>query len=254
MNLILFPILWLLFESPVQCFTSTSPSRLILQRGSFRLSATSLTPVTVNLRSTDPISRLLQNSKYATVFSNASIANALAAMESTRRSSVVIIDEQNYVKGLFTERDFVNRVFDKNLNLTVTPIAEAMTKHDSLYMVHTTESIQSSRDLMLKNKVRHLPVLDDNKKCVGVVSLTELIRSIQRETIQLESASFFGKNVEDVELQVQSRANELALAPENKGQDLLRSGYVVAGWLISVALLQAGWVRDHEYISMVSIA
>jgi hypothetical protein len=42
--------------------------------------------------------------------------------------------------------------------------------------------------------------------------MTQLIRSVQKETNQFESAKFYGQSLKEVEVQSKERANQLALA------------------------------------------
>lgn len=203
-----------------------------------------------DLRSSDPVDLILRKSNYASVRPDEPVSAALEAMTRVQRSSVLVM-EDSQIKGLFTERDFINKVLDKSLVASETLISDVMTT--KLITVSPSESIKNCREIMLKNKVRHLPVVTA-EGCVGVVSMTEVIRSIQKEMVTLESATLFGDTVKEVEQLSKVRANELALlSGDNIKQDYIRSGYVAAAAVAGSLLLQAEWVHDHEYLAMTGI-
>ena len=207
-----------------------------------------------DLRPTDSIEKLLENAVFDKVKPNDTVSYALIKMTESRRSSILIVDDENNIKGIFTERDFINRVLERNLIPAETKIEEVMTTTDNIITVNTGETIKKCRDMMLLNKIRHLPVIDKNNKPLGVVSMTQIIRSLQRETETLESATLFGQTFREVELQSKERANILALEVKGQGkQDLLKTLYVVSGAIAGATLLQTGFIRDNEYIAMISI-
>lgn len=206
--------------------------------------------IVTNLRSSDPVDLILKESNYASIRPEEPVSAALEAMTRAKRSSVLVM-EDSQIKGIFTERDFINKVLDKSLIASETPISAVMTT--DLITVSPSDSIKNCREIMLKNKVRHLPVVNADG-CVGVVSMTQIIRAIQKEMTTLESATLFGDTVKEVEQLSKVRANELALlASDNSKQDYVRTGYVAAAAAAGSLLLQAGWVHDHEYLAMSGI-
>ena len=53
------------------------------------------------------------------------------------------------------------------------PVSYVMTKN--LVLLHTTDSLEKAEYLMKKHQIRHIPVVD-NKKIVGILSQTDLLR------------------------------------------------------------------------------
>lgn len=228
---------------------ATTSIRRMSNNGLYMNSASTINIVT-NLRSSDPVDLILKESNYASIRPEEPVSAALDAMTRAKRSSVLVM-EDSQIKGIFTERDFINKVLDKSLIASETPISAVMTT--DLITVSPSDSIKNCREIMLKNKVRHLPVVNADG-CVGVVSMTQIIRAIQKEMTTLESATLFGDTVKEVEQLSKVRANELALlASDNSKQDYVRTGYVAAAAAAGSLLLQAGWVHDHEYLAMSGI-
>jgi CBS domain-containing protein len=78
--------------------------------------------------------------------------------------------------GIITERDIARLVaFSSNLS-TDRPISEVMSK--PLITINQNSSIKEATDLMQKNDIRRLPVLDNKGKLVGIMTAKDILRSI----------------------------------------------------------------------------
>jgi CBS domain-containing protein len=78
--------------------------------------------------------------------------------------------------GIITERDIARLVsFSSNLSTEV-PISEVMSK--PLITINQNSSIKDATDLMQKNNIRRLPILDNKGKLVGIITAKDILRSI----------------------------------------------------------------------------
>lgn len=205
----------------------------------------------LSLKPKDSVKQIL--TPFSKIKSTGTVADAVASMNAMERSSVIVVDENDAIAGIFTERDFVNKVLDNGKSASQTSIVEVMTPRDRLCLVNPDDSIGECRDMMVKNKIRHLPVVNSDNIPLGVISMTQVIRSLQQQVMEMESANLFGDSLADVEQKARQLANELAQGEATKQQDILRTAYVAAGSLAGALLLQAGWVHDHEWLSMSAI-
>ena len=82
-------------------------------------------------------------------------------------------------KGIITERDLL-RNFGKNAKVT-----EVMSKN--LITIGPDEELQEALDLMNKNKIKKLPVIEDGE-IIGIISATDLLANVD----DLEGDFFFG--------------------------------------------------------------
>lgn len=76
------------------------------------------------------------------------------------------------VRGVVTDRDIVCRVVASGDDVAATPVERAMTPERVTCREKT--SIEEAAELMKKNQIRRLMVLDDAGKCVGIASLGDL--------------------------------------------------------------------------------
>ena len=84
-------------------------------------------------------------------------------------SSVVVLDGEA-LAGIVTERDLVNLVSEGSDPKTTT-VAERMTT--DLETVGPKRDIAEAADLMARLRIRHLPVVDDDR-LVGIISIRDL--------------------------------------------------------------------------------
>lgn len=101
----------------------------------------------------------------------ASIREAVSVMYGENVGSVLVVDENGTLVGIFTERDLV-RVVALGVPLD-TPIDQVMTK--SPVFVHPDASLREVVELMAEKRVRHIPVVDEARRPLGVVSVRDIV-------------------------------------------------------------------------------
>jgi len=115
-------------------------------------------------------------------------ASVLAAVREMAKQEVgaVAITKDDVLVGVFTERDLMLRVVVEGKNPETTPVSEVMTK--DVVEADTGLSHGDTLRLMLKKNFRHLPVVDENRKVLGMISLRTLLNHrIDDLTSQLDS-------------------------------------------------------------------
>lgn len=108
----------------------------------------------------------------------ATAGEAIAAMLARRRAGVLVVDEQGRLSGIFTERDVLTRVAGPGLDPAGTPLRVVMTPDPEAlepgarvaYAVHG----------MSVAGYRTLPVVDPDRRPVGVVTAGDVLRWLAR--------------------------------------------------------------------------
>ncbi len=120
---------------------------------------------------------LMRKNPY-TVAESASIQDTARIMNDKKVSSLVILDEDNNPVGLVTERDLVRKVCINDLPTNRVTNKEIMSS--PLITIDSESSASTATDLMLKNNVRHLLVIDneskDNNQPIGIITPLDLVR------------------------------------------------------------------------------
>jgi CBS domain-containing protein len=91
-----------------------------------------------------------------------SIQNSAMKMKDKKVSSLLVVDRNGRPTGLVTERDLVRKVCVNDVRTSEVKNKEIMSA--PLITINSKSSPSIAADLMLRNNVRHLLVVDDNSK------------------------------------------------------------------------------------------
>lgn len=81
--------------------------------------------------------------------------------------------------GMITDRDIALRVVAEGRDPEKTTAEELMTK--GIVYCNTTETVEDAIHLMDQKRIRRLPVIDENKRLVGMLSLGDVSHAVSRE-------------------------------------------------------------------------
>ena len=109
----------------------------------------------------------------------------IAALKMLRSHNVgaLLVVEDGEVKGIISERDFSYRIAEKS----ACPLNEAVSTWmtTEVIVVNLTTTINECMQLMSREHIRHLPVVDGGK-LVGLISIGDVVRAVisgQQSTI-----------------------------------------------------------------------
>ncbi|MEO6718704.1 MAG: CBS domain-containing protein [Ferruginibacter sp.] len=130
------------------------------------------------------VSEILQKkgSNVYAVSANVSVYEAIKDMGEKNIGALLIIDDDKMM-GIFSERDYARKIILKGKNSHETLVKEIMT--ENVISVTPDDNIEKCMELMSEKKIRHLPVMKDDR-VVGVISITDVVTAIiaiQKETI-----------------------------------------------------------------------
>jgi CBS domain-containing protein len=100
-----------------------------------------------------------------------SIQDAVRAMVQ-RRTGCALIMDGNALVGIFTERDFLNRVVAKGIDPSRS-IHEVMTTEPKTIDSHAT--VMAAVEMMEQGGYRHLPVIKEDRQPIGVLSVKDVV-------------------------------------------------------------------------------
>ena len=106
--------------------------------------------------------------------SDSSVADAISAMLSRKIGCLLIVDDNELV-GVFTERDVLTKV-SGDLSLKERRVTELMTP--SPEAVSANDSIAYALHAMDLGGYRHMPVVDDERRPIGIISVRDILRKI----------------------------------------------------------------------------
>jgi len=113
----------------------------------------------------------------------ATVYEALQIMSEKDVGALLVLDKGNLV-GIFSERDYARKLILKGRFSKDTTVGELMTR-EVLY-IESQSTIEHCMALMTAKRVRHLPVLE-NERLIGIVTIGDVVKQIisdQEFTIQ----------------------------------------------------------------------
>lgn len=103
---------------------------------------------------------------------DATVSEAARVMTENNVGIVVVLDGDRLV-GVFSERDAVRRVIDRDLDPTRTTVGQVMTR--DLLVADEEEDYQSAMSTMDQANIRHLPVVRGTQ-VISMLSVRDLMR------------------------------------------------------------------------------
>lgn len=107
---------------------------------------------------------------------NRTVFEALELMCERNVGALLVMDDQQQFVGIFTERDYARKVVLRGKASKKTMIREIMTSNPVTVSCDT--SIDDCMAFMTDKFIRHLPVLDDQQKLVGIISIGDVVKYI----------------------------------------------------------------------------
>ncbi len=135
------------------------------------------------------LSDIVLNQNPLMLSSTVLVADACRQMSESHVDSVLVVDEQKRLEGIFTGRDAVRRMIDSGRESTSTHLADVMTPHP-VTMLNDNSAIEALR-MMWDCGFEHVPVVV-NDQVIGVVTQSDFGSD---EKIQLEREREFWEHM-----------------------------------------------------------
>jgi CBS domain-containing protein len=117
-----------------------------------------------------------------TILPSASVDDAVQVLLQRNVGALLVVDEQGKLRGIFSERDLLNKVAAAYDSLAGLPVSDIMTANPESVGIH--DHLAFVLHKMDVGGYRHLPIVE-NGKPVGIISVRDMLRYITRlcETI-----------------------------------------------------------------------
>lgn len=90
------------------------------------------------------------------------------------RIGALLVLENDQLKGIVTERDILWKLVARGDDSKKIRVADIMTT--DLITVKTTTTVAEAMRIITDKRFRHLPVLNEEKKLIGIISIGDLTR------------------------------------------------------------------------------
>src|SRR5210317_492458 len=136
------------------------------------------------------VSEILEN-KGGMVLSvdvNESVLDAINLMAQVNIGAV-LVQNNDTISGIFTERDYLQKIALKSLSSKDTRVGDVMTS--PVVSADPNDSVQQCMETMTTCRCRHLPVVKDGN-LLGIVSIGDLVKKmLDEKEIEVEQLSHY---------------------------------------------------------------
>jgi CBS domain-containing protein len=108
------------------------------------------------------------------VHPNASLKDAALRMRASNIGAMPV-GEYDRLIGMVTDRDIVTRGVANEKSPAHTTVRQVMSEH--VYYCFEDEDVDRAAEIMAEHQVHRLPVLDRNKRLVGILAIADLARA-----------------------------------------------------------------------------
>jgi len=126
--------------------------------------------------------------RVATIFPDSTVFDAIKVMSEQKVGALLVIDANNKPIGVFSERDYMNKIALKGLSSKTTLVQDVMTK--DIFTTKPNVSAAKCMSHMTKGRFRRMldiPVVDNSGTLLGIVSIGDLVKHVldqQKVTIE----------------------------------------------------------------------
>ena len=133
---------------------------------------------------------------FISIYANETIAKAIKLIQLNQNGIVVIVNKDKKVLGTVTDGDIRRKLM---LGKKTTGLKVSSIMNSSPILGNKKLSKNQRIDLMIKNNIYQLPIVDNKKKLISVETIKEILKSKKKEQIPvLIMAGGYGKRLQEL--------------------------------------------------------
>lgn len=101
------------------------------------------------------------------------VSDAVASMSEYNYGAVVIVNDDNTIAGIVSERDIMKRLVNENKDASSTTVGDIMTT--SVRSAHEDDLVVDWLRIMSNERFRHLPIVDKDGKLINLMSQGDFV-------------------------------------------------------------------------------
>lgn len=164
--------------------------------GQHRMLATPSSTLEDQLQASDAFAKSCYMEIDFTISDDATVYEAVQKFAAFNIGAVVTTDTEGNMSGVLSERDYISKVALLGRTSKDTLVKEISTKSANLVVAQRKDTVDECMQKMLSKGIRHLPLVDDNNKVIGMISIKDLVKLMvdeKEKTIKVLSDFALGK-------------------------------------------------------------
>lgn len=123
---------------------------------------------------------------------NTPVSDAARLMRAADRDSLIVFD-LGRAMGIVTERDIIRKITAEGLDAMHVHVSEIVSS--PLITIHPDKSAREAAALMLEKKIRHLPVVKENR-LLGIITIQDFAKHMSKKGLKDELLGSMGKDAD----------------------------------------------------------
>lgn len=160
----------------------------------------------IQLETTVPVRDIMRRNP-KTIDYRATVADAARKMCNKDTSGSCIVLRENVAVGIVTEQDINCKVVARDIKPSEAYVYEIMTS--PLITLHGDKTVEEAAHLMIKNRVRRLPIINEKGIVIGIVSVRDIM-AVSTEINELMSELVVINQAKDVSSGMCSRCGVMS--------------------------------------------
>ena len=124
-----------------------------------------------------------KGSEVRTIAPDATVAETLHRMRHDRIGAVVVSEDQTTIAGIISDRGIMDAIADRGVEVLGELVGSVMTR--KVFTCSRHDRVSAIMALMTNRRVRHIPVVENDGRLCGIVSIGDVVKhqldEIQRE-------------------------------------------------------------------------
>lgn len=110
-----------------------------------------------------------------TITGNKTIREAMRILVEHNIGSLIIVDNDGAPVGIITERDIFRLTYEHDGKIMDMNVTDHMTT--KMLIGLPDDDVEYIAQVITQNRVRHIPIIDENNKLSGIVSIGDVVRA-----------------------------------------------------------------------------
>ena len=111
-----------------------------------------------------------------TVVESSTAFEAISKLDNLKVGSLLVVNSDDEIIGIVSERDILYKCYNSGIPLKERNIKDLMTPKDDLIIGKLDDKTDYLRGVMTDKRIRHIPIIDESKQVVGIISAGDILK------------------------------------------------------------------------------